>query len=32
MAQNPEPRRFGQAIVALLLDAVAGYFTGRAGK
>lgn len=32
MAQNPETRRFGQAIVTLLLGAVAGYFTGRAGK
>ncbi|MBA3643142.1 MAG: hypothetical protein H0W59_03630 [Chloroflexia bacterium] len=31
-AQNAETRRFGQGIVTLILGAVAGYFTGRAGK
>lgn len=31
-AQDADTRRFGQGIVTLILGAVAGYFTGRAGK
>ena len=32
LAQNAETRRLGQGIVTSLLGAVAGYFTGRAGR
>jgi hypothetical protein len=32
MSENTETRRTGQSIVTLILGAVAGYFTGRAGK